>query len=327
MKAFAPFAAVLFLAASMTAPEARAQDSAASFPSRPIRIFGQGTGSTADYLSRYLSQHLHERWGQPVIVDSRSGAGGTIPTDAVAKSAPDGYNMVMGHIGPFVSAVTLYAKNLPYDPIRDFEPVTMVAQGVVVLVTNPSLPVSDAREFVAYAKQKGDLAYASAGNGSTSHLAGELLKKVTGIPLQHIPYKSAGDALTAVLSGQVPVSFLSPLTAHTQLKAGKVKALAVSSGTRFPGAPDIPSNAEAGIPGMEAKLWFGLFAPANTPKAIVAKLNREIGEILRTPQTQETFLKQGVAAAPSTPEELRDWVKAELARWTPLIQAAGIKAD
>ena len=327
MKAFAPFAAVLFLAASMTAPEARAQDSAASFPSRPIRIFGQGTGSTADYLSRYLSQHLHERWGQPVIVDSRSGAGGTIPADAVAKSAPDGYNMVMGHIGPFVSAVTLYAKNLPYDPIRDFEPVTMVAQGVVVLVTNPSLPVSDARAFVAYAKQKGDLAYASAGNGSTSHLAGELLKKVTGIPLQHIPYKSAGDALTAVLSGQVPVSFLSPLTAHTQLKAGKVKALAVSSGTRFPGAPDIPSNAEAGIPGMEAKLWFGLFAPANTPKAIVAKLNREIGEILRTPQTRETFLKQGVAAAPSTPEELRDWVKAELARWTPLIQAAGIKAD
>lgn len=327
MKALAPLAAALVLATLVAVPEAQAQEPVGNFPSKPIRIFGQGTGSTADYLSRYLAQHLHERWGQPVIVDSRSGAGGTIPTDVVAKSAPDGYNMVMGHIGPFVSAVTLYAKNLPYDPIKDFEPVTMVAQGVVVLVTNPSLPVSDAKEFVAYAKQKGDLAYASAGNGSTSHLAGELLKKVAGIPLQHIPYKSAGDALTAVLSGQVPVSFLSPLTAHAQLKAGKVKALAVSSGTRFPGAPDIPSATEAGIPGMEAKLWFGLFAPANTPKAIVAKLNREIGEILRTPQTQETFLKQGVAAAPSTPEELRDWVKAELARWTPLIQAAGIRAD
>jgi tripartite-type tricarboxylate transporter receptor subunit TctC len=316
-----------FLVLVLVLPLAHAQDPAAAFPSKPIRIFGQGTGSTADYLSRYLAQKLIERWGQPVIVDSRAGAGGTIPTDVVAKSPPDGYNMVMGHIGPFVSAVTLYAKTLPYDPLRDFAPVTMVAQGVVVLVTNPSVPVSNAKEFVAYAKQKGDLAYASAGNGSTSHLAGELLKKVTGIPLQHIPYKSAGNALTAVLAGEVPVSFLSPLTAHTQLKAGKVKALAVSSSERFPGAPDIPSAAEAGIPGMQIKLWFGLFAPAKTPKAIVAKLNREIGDILRSPDTQETFLKQGVAATPSTPEELGDWVKTELARWTPIIRAAGIKAD
>jgi tripartite-type tricarboxylate transporter receptor subunit TctC len=321
--AIASFTTVFLFATA----SALAQDPAASYPSRTIRIFGQGTGSTADYLSRYLAQRLTERWGQPVIVDSRAGAGGTIPTDVVAKSPPDGYNMVMGHIGPFVSAVTLYAKNLPYDPIRDFEPVTMVATGVVVLVTNPSLPVSSAREFIAYAKQKGDLAYSSAGNGSTSHLAGELLKKVTGVPLQHIPYKSAGFALTAVLAGEVQVSFLSPLTAHGQLKAGKVRALAVSSSTRFPGAPEIPSATEAGIQGMEAKLWFGLFAPAKTPRPIVAKLNREIGDILRAPDTQETFLKQGVAAAPSTPEELGDWVKTELARWTPVIQAAGIKAD
>jgi len=233
----------------------------------------------------------------------------------------------MGHIGPMVSAVTLYAGNLPYDPVRDFEPVTMVGQGVVVLVVQPAMPVSNALEFVAYAKQKGDLTYSSAGNGSTSHLAGELLKKVTGIPLQHIPYKSAGNALTAMLTGEVQVSFLSPLTAHAQLKAGKVKALAVSSTTRFAGAPEIPSAAEAGIPGMDAKLWFGLFAPAKTPKPVVAKLNREIGDILRAPETQETFLKQGVAAAPGTPEELGEWVKTELARWTPVIQAAGIKAD
>src|SRR5213594_1971157 len=306
---------------------AHAQDPAAGYPSRAIRIFGQGTGSTADFLSRYVAKTLTGRWGQPVIVDSRAGAGGTIPTDVVAKSPPDGYNLVMGHIGPMVSAVTLYAKNLPYDPVRDFEPVTMVAQGVVVLVTHPAVPVSTAREFIAYAKQKGDLAYASAGNGSTSHLAGELLKKVAGVPLQHIPYKSAGFALTAVLAGEVPVSFLSPLTAHAQLKAGKVKALAVSSATRFPGAPDIPSAAEAGIPGMEVKLWFGLFAPAKTPRAIVMKLNREIGDVLRAPATQETFLKQGVAAAPGTAEELGDWVRAELARWTPVIQAAGIRAD
>src|SRR3989441_2226540 len=306
---------------------AHAQEPAASYPSRTVRIYGQGMGSTADYLSGYPPQKLQERRNQPVTGASRSGAGGTIPADAVAKAPPDGYNLVMGHAGPFVSAVTLYARTLPYDPLKDFEPITMVATGVTVLVTHPSVPASNAREFIAYAKQKGDLAYASAGNGTISHLTGELLKNLTGVPLLHIPYKSAGNALTAVLSGEVPVSFLSPLTAHAQLKSGKVRALAVSSAARFPGAPDIPSAAEAGIPGMEAKLWFGLFAPARTPKAIVSKLNSEVGSILRSPETQETFLKQGVAAAVSTPEELADWVRAELVRWTPIIQGAGIRAD
>src|SRR2546422_3218469 len=319
--------AVLAAALVLVTPTSWGQDTAATFPSKPVRIFGQGMGSTADYLSRYLAQRLQERWGQPVIVDSRSGAGGTIPADAVAKSPPDGYNLVMGHAGPFVSAVTLYAKTLPYDPLKDFEPVTMVATGVTVLVINPAIPATNAQEFIAYAKRKGDLSYASAGNGTISHLTGELLKSVTGVPLQHIPYKSAGNALTAVLSGEVPVSFLSPLTAHAQLKSGKVRALAVSSAARFPGAPDIPSAAEAGIPGMEAKLWFGLFAPARTPNTVVAKLNAEVGGILRSPDTQETFLKQGVAAAASTPEELADWVRAELVRWTPIIQGAGIRAD
>jgi|1186.fasta_scaffold31666_3 tripartite-type tricarboxylate transporter receptor subunit TctC len=318
-----------FIAAMLAlhAGTALAQEPASSFPSRPVRIFGQGTGSTADYLSRFLAQRLQERWSQPVIVDSRSGAGGTIPTDIVAKSPPDGYNVVMGHAGPFVSAVTLYAKTLPYDPLKDFEPISMVGSGVTVLVIHPSLPANTAQEFIAYAKRKGDLSYASAGNGTISHLTGELLKSVTGAPLLHIPYKSAGNALTAVLSGEVPVSFLSPVTAHAQLKAGKLRALAVSSTARFPGTPDIPSAVEAGIGGMEAKLWFGLFAPAKTPAPIVAKLNTAVGEILRAQETQETFLKQGVAATPSTAEELRDWVKAEVARWTPVIQNAGIRAD
>ena len=316
------------LAAALLLPlAAPAQDPAAGYPSKTIRIFGQGTGSTADYLSRYIAQKLQERWGQPVIVDSRAGAGGTIPTDIVAKSPPDGYNLVMGHAGPFVSAVTLYAKTLPYDPVKDFEPVTMVAKGVTVLVVNPKVPVKTAQEFLAYAKQKGDLSYGSAGNGSISHLTGELLKSVTGVPLQHIPYRSAGNALAAVLSGEVPVSFLSPLTAHGQLKAGTVRPLAVSSAARFPSLPEVPSAVEAGIPGMQAQLWFGLFTTGKTPRAIVMKLNREIGDILRDPQAKEAILKQGIEATPSTPEELAAWVKSELARWTPIIQAAGIKAD
>src|SRR2546427_11359146 len=171
--------AVLAAALVLVTPTTWGQDTAATFPSKPVRIYGQGMGSTADYLSRYLAQKLQERWNQPVIVDSRSGAGGTIPADAVAKSAPDGYNLVMGHAGPFVSAVTLYAKTLPYDPLKDFEPITMVATGVTVLVTHPSVPASNARELIAYARQKGDLAYASAGNGTISPLTGELRKNLT----------------------------------------------------------------------------------------------------------------------------------------------------
>jgi tripartite-type tricarboxylate transporter receptor subunit TctC len=196
-----------------------------------------------------------------------------------------------------------------------------------VLVTNLAVPVTNARELIAYAKEKGNLSYGSAGNGSISHLTGELLKSVTGIPLQHIPYRSAGNALTAVLGGEVQVSFLSPLTAHSQLQGGKLRALAVSSATRFPSVPDIPSAVEAGIPGMQAKLWFGLFTTAKTPRAIVMKLNREIGDILRDPQAKAAILKQGIETTPGTPEELGEWVKSELARWTPIIQAAGIKAD
>src|SRR2546428_12239866 len=177
----------------------------------------------------------------------------------------------------------------------------MVATGVPVLVIHPAIPATDAQEFIAYAKRKGDLSYASAGNGTISHLTGELLKSVTGVPLQHIPYKSAGNALTAVLSGEVPVSFLSPLTAHAQLKSGKVRALAVSSAARFPGAPDIPSAEEAAIPGMEAKLWFGLFAPAKTSKSIIAKLKREIGDVLLAPESLEWYLLYCVDSAPGSP--------------------------
>jgi len=203
----------------------------------------------------------------------------------------------------------------------------MVATGVTVLVVHPSVPASTAQELIAYAKQKGNLSYGSAGNGTISHLTGELFNNVTGVKLQHIPYKSAGLALTALLGAETQVSFLSPITAHAQLKAGKVKAYAVSSRSRFPGAPDIPSATEAGIPGMEAKLWFGLFAPAKTPRTIVVKLNQTVGDILRQPEVKEAILRQGAEVAPSTPEELGTFVKSELARWTPIIRSAGIRAE
>ena len=300
-------------------------DPAAGFPNKPIRIMGQGIGSTADYLSRYVGLKLTEEWGQAVVVDNRSGAGGTIPTDVVAKAAPDGYTLVMGHAGTHVSAVSLY-KDLPYDPLKDFAPITLVAKLVTVLVTHPSVPASNVQELIAYAKLKGNLNYASAGNGTVSHLTGELFNQVAGLKLQHVPYKSAGAALTGLISGETPVSFLSPITAHAQLKSGRVKAFAVSSRTRFAGAPDIPSATEAGIPGMEAVLWFGLFAPAQTPGPVVAKLNRTVVEILNRPDVKEAILKQGGEVAPSTPDELAAWVRSELKKWTPIIRTAGIQA-
>jgi tripartite-type tricarboxylate transporter receptor subunit TctC len=259
------------------------------------------------------------------VVENRAGAGGTIGTDAAAKAAPDGYTLVMGNGGTFAVVVSLY-KNLPYDPVRDFTPITLVSSMTMALVVNPSVPVSNVQGLIAYAKQKGNLNYASTGNGTLSHLTGELFKQLTGLNIQHVPYKS-GAALIAIMSGEVQVSFLSPMTASAQLKSGKLKALAVSSRNRSPGAPDVPSAAEAGIPDWEAELWYGLFTTAKTPRSIVTKLNREVVNILCNPEVEDAILKQGAVAAPSTPEELATLLKRELAKWPPIIKAAGIKAD
>jgi len=311
--------------AMLIAAPAIAAESADKFPSKPIRIMGQGAGSTADYLSRYIGTKLSEKWGQPVVIDNRAGAGGTLAGDVVAKAAPDGYSLIMGHAGPMVSAVSLY-KNLPYDPLKDFAPITKTATGVTVLVVHPSVPAKNAQELVALAK-KGNLTYASAGNGTISHLTGELFKQVAKVNVQHIPYKSAGFALTSILSGETQISFLSPITAHAQLKSGKVRAIAVSSKERFVGAPDIPSATEAGLDGMEAQLWFGLFTTAGTPKPILAKLHKEITGILNAQEVKDAILQRGAVVAPTTPEELMAYVRSELKKWTPIIKAAGIRAD
>jgi tripartite-type tricarboxylate transporter receptor subunit TctC len=319
------FAASIILPATAFAQADPARD----FPQRPLRIMGQGVGSTADYLSRVVGQKLTERWGQPVVVDNRAGAGGTIPTEVAVRATPDGHTLVMGHAGPMVSAVTLYPK-LSYDPVRDLQPISMVAQGVTAVVVHTSVPAGSLRELAAWAKQKGRIAYGSAGNGSISHLSGELFRKVVGIDLEHVPYKSAGAALTALVSGEVQLSFLSPVTVAGQLKAGsaaKMRPLAVSSPKRFVGAPDIPGSAEAGYPQFEARLWFGLFTAAKVPKPIVDKLNQAVVEILAMPDVRETILRQGIEVGSSTPAELGRFVSDEIARWTPIIRAAGITAD
>lgn len=300
----------------------KAQD----FPTKPVRIFGHGPGSSADYLSRLIGQKLSEKWGQPVIIDNRAGAGGTLPADIVAKAPPDGYTLFMGHAGPNVSAVTLY-PNLPYDPVRDFSGVSLIATGVTVMMVHPSISANTVAEFIQLAKKRNDLNFSSAGNGTISHLSGELFKQVAGVNMMHIPYKSAGAGLTALLANETQVSFLSPVTAAAQLKAGKLKALVVSTVDRFPGTPDVPSSAEAGLDGMDAKLWFGIFVSSKTPKAIVQKINQDINEILRRPEVREVVLAQGIQATPSTPEFLDDFVKSEIKRWTPIIKNSNIQAN
>jgi tripartite-type tricarboxylate transporter receptor subunit TctC len=293
-----------------------------------VRIITGSTGSTSDQIARFTAQKLTERLGQQFIVDNRAGAGGTIGTDTAAKAPPDGYTLTIAHAGTHVSAVSLF-RNLPYDPVRDFEPVTILMKGVTVLVAHPSVPANSVQELIALGRAKGGnaVAWGSAGAGTISHLAGELFNQVTGIKYLHIPYKGAGPALTGLLSGEVQFAFLSPVTAYAQLQAKKVKAFTVTSRERFPGLPEVPSATEAGVPGIEALLWFGLMAPARTPRTIVMKLNNAVNESFSRTDVKDALLKLGAIAAPSTPEDMRAFIKTELAKWTPVIRAAGIKAD
>ena len=315
------------LMASVAAHVYAATD-ADSYPTRPVRIITGSTGSTSDQIARFTAQKLTERFNQQFIVDNRAAAGGTIGTDIAAKAPPDGYTLTIAHAGTHVSAVSLFPK-LPYDPLRDFEPVTILMKGVTVLVAHPSIAASSVQELIALGKSKGGSAvpWGSAGAGTISHLAGELFNQVSGVKFLHIPYKGAGPALTGLLSGEVQFAFLSPVTAHAQLQAKKVKAFAVTSRERFPALPDVLSATEAGVPGIEALLWFGLMAPAKTPPSIVTKLNNAVRESFSRPETRDALLKLGALAAPSTPAEMRAFLQAELAKWTPVIRTAGIKAE
>jgi tripartite-type tricarboxylate transporter receptor subunit TctC len=321
-------ASAVCVAVATLASAAHAAESADKYPSRPVRVITGSSGSTSDQIARFTAQKLSERLGQQFIVDNRPGAGGTIGTDIVAKSAPDGYTLIVAQAGTHVSAVSLF-KNLPYDPVRDFSPVSLLMKGVTVLVAHPSVPANNVQELIALGKAKGgnSIAWGSAGAGTISHLAGELFKRVSGVDFLHVPYKGAGPALTGLLSGETQFAFLSPVTARVQLQAKKVKAFTVTSLQRFPALPDVPSAAEAGLPKLDALLWFGLMAPAKTPQPIIMKLNREIHDSFSQPDVKEALLKLGAIAAPTTPEEMSAFIKAELAKWTPVIKAAGIKAE
>jgi tripartite-type tricarboxylate transporter receptor subunit TctC len=301
--------------------------SAQAYPTKPVRIIAVTAGTTGDLLARHLGQQLNERWGQPVIVENRSGAGATIAADVAARAAPDGYTLHIGQLASFAAAVSLYRK-LPYDPVMDFAPITLYAHVPLMFVAHPSVPAANLREFIEYARKRpGAINYSSASNGTGSHLTMEMLKQVAGVKLEHVPYKGSAAALTAVISGEMQVSTIVVPNALPQVKAGKVKAYAITSKSRFAGAPDIPTVAEAGLPGFESTAWFGMLAPARTPRELVSRLNRDMVEILRAPATQGWLLTQGAEPSPGTSEEFAAFIKTETAKWKKVIEVSGAKVD
>ena len=316
-----PIRAVLTASALMLACSATAQN----YPSKPIRIVVVSTpGGSVDTMARTVGPKLSERWGQQVVVDNRPGAGGAIAAEIVAKAPPDGYTLIMGTVASFATNVSL-RKKLPYDPVKDFLPITLVATQNLMLLVHPSVPAKSVKELVALAKKRpGTLSFASAGNGTGGHLSGELFKLLAGVDLLHVPYKGVAPAIIDVVSGQVTMTFASILSALPQVKAGRLRPLAVTGGQRSPAAPQLPTMVEAGVKGYESTTWYGLLAPAGTPQDIVSKLNAEVVAILKTPEMHDRLSKEGADPVGNTSAELGKFIQSEIDKWRKVITAAGI---
>jgi tripartite-type tricarboxylate transporter receptor subunit TctC len=284
-------------------------------------------GGPTDIFARAINAKLTEMLGQPVVVDNRAGAGGNIGTEMVARAAPDGYTLLMGTVGTHAINPSLYVR-VGFDPIKDFAPITLVADTPTLLAVHPSVPVKTVGELVALAKAKpGQLSYASAGNGTSNHLAGALLCMMAGIEMVHIPYKGSGPALIDVIAGQVPMMFNNPASIMPHIKAGRLRAIALSSAQRSPLVPAVPTVAESGVPGFEVRSWHGAFAPAGTPRPIVNQLNSEIVKVLNQPDVKERFTSQGVELVGNKPEEFGAFLKKEHAKWSKVVKASGARAD
>ena len=307
---------------------AAADAAAQGFPSRPVRLVVPfPPGGPLDIVGRAIAQKLGEAWGQSVVVDNRPGAGGNIGAELVAKSAPDGYTVLMGALSTHAVNPSLYAK-MPYDAVKDFAPITLVAITPNVLVVNASLPVNSAREFVAYAKaNSGKLAFGSGSNGSAGHLAGELFKVETATDIVHVPYKGGAPAMQALLAGDTQFMFDNLANATPQVKAGKLKALAVTTAQRSKLAPELPTMAEAGLPGFDIATWFGLLAPAGTPPEVIAKWNAEVTKILNSPEMRERLTAQGAEPAPTTPDAFAAFIRSEIPKYARIVKASGAKVD
>ena len=318
--------ALLFGAAQAASPDASPAPGPAGYPARPIRLIVPfPPGGSTDILARALGEKLSQGLAQPVVIDNRPGAGGSIGAEAAARAAPDGYTLMMGHLGTLAVNPAIY-KNLPYDPVKSFAPVSLMAIVPSVLVVNPSLPVASAAELIAYAKaHPGQLAYGSAGNGSTSHLTTEYFKLVTGTDILHVPYKGVGPMLTDLVSGQLSMGLNGAPAVMAHVNAGRLRALAVTSLKRLEALPQIQTLDEAGGRGFDASGWYGVVVPAGTPPPIVARLNAEVGRAMQTPELRSRLDNEGALPAPGTPEEFAALIRAEIARWAEVLKRAGVQ--
>lgn len=301
---------------------------AQAFPTKPITIVVPfSAGGTTDILARVVGQYMSKDLGQPVIVDNRAGAGGNIGALNVARAPADGYTLLMGTVGTHAINQSLY-KKMAFDPIKDFAPLSRVALVPNLLVANPAQPFKNVKELIAYAKANpGKVTFGSSGSGSSIHLSGEMFQQMAGVEMQHIPYKGSAPAVTDLLGGQIAVMFDNMPSAIGHVRAGKLRALAVTTPKRSPALPDVPTIAEAGVPGYSATSWFGLLAPANTPAPVLAKLNASILKALADPDVKKKMAEQGAEPYGEKPEQFAEFIRSETAKWGKIVKQSGATAD
>jgi tripartite-type tricarboxylate transporter receptor subunit TctC len=320
--------AVLAWAAGAWLALGAAAAGAADYPDKPVRfVVGFPPGGPSDIVARLLGQKLAESWGQQVVIDNRPGAGGNIAAELVAKSAGDGYTLLLGNNSILATNAALYSK-LNFDPVKDFAPVILVASQPNILVVHPSLPVKSVKELIALAKARpGQLNYASSGSGAAAHLSGELFKAMAHVDMVHIPYKGAAPALNDVLAGQDQLMFATSLSVLPHIKSGRLRALAVTTAKRMKAMSELPTVAEAGVPGFEATTWHGVVVSAATPPALVARINADTAKILQLPDVRERFAVLGAEIIGGTPDDFAAYIKKEIPKWTKVVRDSGARAD
>lgn len=299
-----------------------------NYPSRPVRwVVPFAPGGPTDIMSRAIGERLGQRLGQQFVVDNRGGAGGNIGAEIVARAPADGYTIMIGHVGTHAINLALY-KSVPYDPVRDFTPISLLATLPLALVINPAVPASNVKELIALAHRRpGELNFGSAGNGGPTHLSTEVLKSMTKTNIVHVPYKGNAQALTELIGGRVHMMFSNLLTSMPHMRSGRLRAIAVSTAKRSPQAPDLPTVAESGVPGFDVTPWYGALGPAQLPGAITQRLTSEIAAILKTPEMHDRFVAQGVDLASSTPQEFLALITSEVPRWRKIVVDSGAKVD
>jgi tripartite-type tricarboxylate transporter receptor subunit TctC len=322
---------ILLVCGSLAAAGAHAADAAANdaknYPTRPIRLIDPyAPGGGSGVVARLVGAKLGDAWGRQIVVDNRPGAAAAIGTEIAVKSAPDGYTLLMGTSGSI--AISPNVNKVPYDPVKDLAPITQTSAQAMLVVLHPSVPINSVKELIATAKaQPGKLVYSSSGAGGSGHLAVELFQSIAKVTMTHVPYKGSGPAVVALLSGEAQVGFTNILAVLPHVNAGKLKAIAVTSGKRANAAPNVPTLAESGVPGYEATSWNGMFAPAKTPRAIINKVHAEVVKALQSPDVREKLVAMGSDPVGSTPEEFHAYIKQEFARWGKVIRENNIRAE